>query len=94
MMMRMGDRNPSDTFQTRDLWLAAALLASGQNLVGLVWHDGRAYFAFEDIDGCNNSADKYWSRELQVKAKDFADALRTLKDRLHGGAPRPRGARR
>jgi hypothetical protein len=58
----------------------------------LIWHDGRAYFSFEDAIVCRTSADAYWTRELRVAAKDFADGLRTLKDRLHGGAPggRPR----
>ena len=91
----MQDSNPEDTFQTRDLWLAAALMASGRRLAGLVWHEGRAYFAFEDPVACQASADGYWSRNLQVQAKDFADALRTLKDRLHSGSPRSyRGPRR
>lgn len=83
----MQDPNLADTYETRDLWLAAALLASGRRLAGLIWHDGRAYFSFEDAAACHTSADAYWTRELRVAAKDFADALRTLKDRLHSGTP-------
>ena len=83
----MNNPTPTETYETRDLWLAAALLASGRRLVGLIWHDGRAYFSFEDAVACRQSADAYWSRELRVAAKDFTDALRTLKDRLYGGTP-------
>lgn len=84
--------NPTDAYETRDLWLAAALLAGGRTLSGLSWREGRAYFQFENSTACGKAADAYWSRELHVAAKDFADALRTLKDRLHGGAAggRPR----
>ena len=85
--MRMNNPTPTETYETRDLWLAAALLASGHRLIGLIWHDGRAYFSFEDAVACRQSADAYWSRELRVAAKDFTDALRTLKDRLHSGTP-------
>lgn len=86
---------PTGTYETRDLWLAAALLASGHRLAGLIWQDRRAYFSFEDAAQCRRSTDAYWTRELRVAAKDFSDSLRTLKDRLHGDeASSPRGHER
>lgn len=73
----------ANDFSTRDLWVAAALLAAGHKLTRLDWRQGRAaFFVFSDADGCRESADQYWRRDLHVVAKDFADALRTLKDRL------------
>ena len=86
----MNNPTPTETYETRDLWLAAALLASGRRLAGLIWHEGRAYFSFEDAAACRESADAYWTRALQVAAKDFTDALRTLKDRLHSDERRGR----
>lgn len=84
MTMRM---MPPPAYESRDLWLAAALLASGRHLLNLSWREGRAYFIFADGAACARAADRYWSRELRVAAKDFTDALRTLKDRLHSGTP-------
>ena len=86
----MRSSDSAETYETRDLWLAAALLACGHKLVGLVWHEGRAYFSFDDAVACRKSTDAYWTRDLHVAAKDFADALRTLKDRLHSDGPGPR----
>lgn len=74
----------SEVFRTRDFWLAGALLASGKNLLRLDWQDGRAHFIFADLTDCEQATQAYWAGDLNVSAKAFTDALRTLKDRLHG----------
>jgi len=76
-------RMETDCFQTRDLWLAAALMAAGCKLQNLTWFNGRAFFIFQNKDRCEELAQAYWAGDLQVKAKSFTDGLRTLKDRLH-----------
>ena len=85
----MRDPNPTDTYQTKDFWLAAALLCCGLTLLRLEWHGGRAFFVFAEADVCRKASEAYWCRELTVAAKDFTDALRTLKDRLHSEAQEP-----
>ena len=82
----MPNPNPTNTYETRDLWLSAALMAGGRRLLGLAWRGGRAYFVFHDLAACEETAEAYWRRDLRVVAKDFTDSLRTLKDRLHGGS--------
>lgn len=72
-----------DVFTTKDFWLAAALMAAGNQLLRLDWRDGRAYFCFREAIRCREDADGYWRGSLNVGARSFADALRTLKDRLH-----------
>jgi hypothetical protein len=85
MTMRMEIQPTSiPTYETADFWLAAALLASGRQLLRLRWEGRRAYFVFDEAETCDMTAQAYWLRDLKVIAKDFADALRTLKDRLHG----------
>lgn len=75
---------PTSAFETSDYWLAAALLASGKVLKCLRWEGRRAYFQFDSYATCEMAAHAYWAGDLQVRAKAFADALRTLKDRLYG----------
>lgn len=70
-------------FSTRDYWLAGALIASGKKLLRLDWQLGRAFFVFLDLDQCEQEAQAYWAGNLCVSAKDFTDALRTLKSRLY-----------
>jgi hypothetical protein len=92
--MRMPDPHDERTYETRDLWLAAALIASGRRLSGLAWREGRAFFVFSDAAACAQAAEGYWSGELRVSAKAFADGLRDLKNRLHdGGSPARRPGR-
>lgn len=74
----------TETYFTKDFWLAGALLASGKKLIRLDWRDGRAFFMFPDLDKCEQAAQAYWAGDLKVSAKAFTDALRTLKDRLYG----------
>jgi hypothetical protein len=82
MRMTM-ESTDSTAFNTRDFWLAGALLASGRRLLGLEWSGGRAFFLFADASACKRAAEAYWAGELSVGARAFADALRLLKDRLH-----------
>lgn len=73
-----------DTFRTSDLWLSAALLASGKKLVDVSWDGPRASFGFLNARDCQEASQAHWVGDLKVSSKAFADALRTLKDRLHG----------
>jgi hypothetical protein len=81
--MRMEKQKRTDTFETSDFWLAGALLAAGSTLLQLTWSGTRASFHFSDSAACSERENAYWSGSLRVVAKDFSDALRTLKDRLH-----------
>lgn len=71
------------TFSTRDYWIAGALLAAGKALLRVDWRNCRGYFVFPDLAGCEQLRQAYWSGELKVTAKNYSDALRTLKARLH-----------
>lgn len=71
------------TYATKDYWLAGGLLASGALLVRLDWHNSKAFFIFRNRPICELRANAYWSGELMVSARAFADALRTLKTRIY-----------
>lgn len=68
-------------YRTKDLNEAGALLASNIKLLRLDQAQGFSYFVFEDKQA-QETSNKFWTGELTVYAKQFSDALRTLKDRL------------
>lgn len=70
----------SDCYRTKDLSESAFLYASKQRLLRLDSEQGRIYFVFENKDSCEELSNSYWRKEASVNAKDFADAMRTLKD--------------
>jgi hypothetical protein len=74
--------NNKNEFFTKDLNEAAALVASNIRLIRLEQGQGFYYFVFNNKDA-QNICDKFWAGELHLdNAKEFSDALRTLKDRL------------
>lgn len=70
------------TYHTKDLAEAAAILAKGRRLLRLQPQEDYFLFVFEDEKQCEEIANSFWSGELRVNAKGYADALRTLKDRI------------
>jgi len=69
-----------DSYPTKDLSEASFLYASGQKLVELKNDNGRVWFVFSDGSTCEKLSNSYWQKEAVVNAKEFSDALRTLKD--------------
>ncbi|MCD6371427.1 MAG: hypothetical protein J7L39_01800 [Candidatus Aenigmarchaeota archaeon] len=70
-------------YQTKDLYLAALLYAKKQRFLGLAEGENSYFlFTFEDKTTCQQLEEKYWTEEIEVNAKAFADAIRTLKDIL------------
>jgi len=67
---------------TQDLYESALLYASGQKLIQLKNNSGRFSFIFEDGQACQGLIDAYWRKDAMVNAKEFADAVRSLKDRI------------
>lgn len=70
-------------YRTKDLNEASFLYASCQKLVKLEKDDDRRYwFIFDNKLACQRLIDSYWRKEATVNAKEFADAMRSLKDRI------------
>lgn len=69
--------------KTKDLAEAAYLYCKGCNLTRLESSNNSKdyYFVFTGQD-CEVLSNEFWSREGNCIAKDYADALRSLKDRL------------
>ena len=71
-----------DLYLTKDLFESAFLYASHKTLSGLKKDNHFYWFIFEDRQGCIKLIDSFWRKEATVNAKEYADALRSLKDRL------------
>lgn len=70
-----------NSYKTKDLYEAAFLYASGVKLTGLE-SDGRQMLFIFLGGEASQLSDSYWSKSGTVVAKDYADAIRSLKDRL------------
>lgn len=73
----------SSELQTKDLYEAAFLFAQGQKLIRLE-KDGSIYwFVFgNDNFTAEQLRNLYWSGEGLVSGRSYAEAIRSLKDRL------------
>ena len=71
-----------NSYKTKDLYEAALLYAAGIGLMGLDGEGKQMWFVFGDREESERLANSYWSRLAEVNAKDYADAIRSLKDRL------------
>jgi hypothetical protein len=69
-------------FQTKDLYLAAYLYAIQAKFVGIERHGKQCLFLFEDKASCEKMQQSYFAKQGKVVGKEFADAIRTLKDLL------------
>ena len=65
--------------ETRDLSLAAALIASRASLRGVVGHETYSVFRFDDSAQVEETIDAFHERRLQVDAASYGEAVRSLK---------------
>ena len=72
--------NMNDSYRTKDLSEASFLYASGKKLMKLENQDKKVWFVFECRDSCEELANSFWRRDAVINAKEFSDAIRTLKD--------------
>jgi len=74
----------SSITRTHDLNLAAALITSGFKTTSMDRdRRGRFYFVFNQTDKLTVAVNKYWSDELIVDARIFAENIKMLKGRIY-----------
>ena len=71
-----------DVYLTKDLYEAAALYSANQKFLGLEREGQFYWFAFENKEVCQKISDDFWAKRVKVDAKSYAEAIRTLKDRI------------
>ena len=65
--------------ETRDLSLAAGLIAGGISLRSVVGHETYSFFGFDDSAEVQETIDAFHERRLQVDAASYGEAVRSLK---------------
>lgn len=76
------EQMPSELL-TKDLYEAAFLFANGQKLIRVDRDSTICWFVFgNDNFTADQLRNLYWSGEGMVSGRSYADAIRTLKDRL------------
>ncbi|MDD5454542.1 MAG: DUF5659 domain-containing protein [Candidatus Ratteibacteria bacterium] len=81
--MEIEQKNPS-YFYTKDLYEAAWLYASKIRLINIEpsSNSRNSWFVFENKKISQESSNRYWNGEAIGDIKLYADAIRSLKDRL------------
>ena len=64
---------------TKDLWEASLLYAMNKKLIRTDNPNGKVWFYFADKDSCEGLVEAYLRKDLNVNAKEFAEANKTLK---------------
>jgi len=72
----------NDEYATKDLGEATALVCSSAQLLRLRKESKFFWFIFANKSLCEQLANEYWSGGLKLNAKQYSEALRSLKDRL------------
>ncbi len=76
--------DPTPLFTTYDLGVSTALLCAGFEIVSIDKQNPRkALFVFKKENGIEDTADRYFSDRLEVKARSFFDHLKALKNKLY-----------
>lgn len=76
----METQNNNNSFVTKDLYLSALLYAKGLKLQKVNRQGRVCWFVFEDKEFSEQLRQKFITKEIDVNAKEFTEALRTLKD--------------
>lgn len=74
------EQQHNNLFVTKDLYLSALLYAKGIRLQKIDRQGRVCWFIFEDKNQSQLLYQKFIDKAVDVNAKDYTDALRTLKD--------------
>ena len=69
-------------YLVKDLYEASYLYSIKQPLIRLEREDNFFWFVFKDKIACEKLANDYWSSLAMGNIKDYADSIKSLKDRL------------
>lgn len=73
------------TFQTKDFYISACILASGIELLELLPLNQKTFsFVFNTSpEEAEEIVQSYWRRELALPIRDYVDAIHELKTRIY-----------
>lgn len=81
LINRLERKNPmDDQFITKDLYLAGLLYAKNIKLEKVNRNGKLCWFVFNNKSLCEELQQQFFNKAVDVNAKDYVNALRTLKD--------------
>ncbi len=72
----------TEKYKTKDLAEASALLTRSQKLIDIEREDKICWFVFENKRSCEKIATDFWFGICMVNAKNYYQAMVTLKNRI------------
>ncbi len=66
-------------FSTKDLYVAGLIYAKGIQFLGVEREGVVCWFLFGDEEKASTEQEAYFGRKALVNAKDYAEAIKTLK---------------
>lgn len=73
----------NDEYKTRDLGVAAFIVAHGEVIKKMTMDNGIIYFIFDGVDRCSELEDDYKFNNGTVIGRLFFEALRQVKGRMY-----------
>lgn len=67
------------TYHTKDLYDASLLYTTNKKLIRADNVNGKIWFSFADKSSCEAAVEAFLRKELIVNAKEFVEAIKTLK---------------
>lgn len=68
------------TYLTKDLSLASLCYAKGAGFAGIERDGAICWFVFSNKELCEKLEVQFFSKSVEVNAKEYAEAIRTLKN--------------
>lgn len=74
-------------FSTSDLYPAGYILSKGIKLLKIdkIPGSSKCIFVFENLLACKTALEEYWNNQGEITPKTYAEAIKSLKDRLFAG---------
>jgi len=75
--------NNNNTYETKDLYIAAYLIAIGHSLKNHSRYDGEIYFVFDNNENIQQEVNKFISRKALVDPVAYSQSMKSLKSVLY-----------
>ena len=73
----------NNIYETKDLYIAAYLIAIGHSLKNHSRYDGEIYFVFDNNENIQQEVNKFISRKALVDPVAYSQSMRSLKSVLY-----------
>lgn len=80
--LKKGFQTMNDEYKTKDLAESSLLFCKDKKLLRLERQGRIVYFIFSDKISCEELSNQFWFGECLVNARNYYEAIQTLKNRI------------